>query len=162
MPYPSQVCALSHTQSHTRSHTHNHSHVHTHTRTHTCRVGLQLTPFEAVCHFCISVLTMPCMYTQRPPPPTPSHVQVHRGPGPSRTHPPHTHTHTLQEIAMMSGLAAAERLGAGYPFPHDAFASAQVCPHIRAYWACVWVETWVGGGAVLPLPSRRFCVCTGV
>jgi hypothetical protein len=28
---------------------------------------------------------------------------------------------------MMSGLAAAERLGADYPFPHDKLASAQVC-----------------------------------
>mmetsp|Transcript_12949 Transcript_12949/g.35269 ORF Transcript_12949/g.35269 Transcript_12949/m.35269 type:complete len:543 (+) Transcript_12949:2318-3946(+) len=30
-----------------------------------------------------------------------------------------------QEIAMMSGLAAAERLGADYPFPHDKLASSQ-------------------------------------
>lgn len=31
-----------------------------------------------------------------------------------------------QEIAVMSGLAAAERLGADYPFSHDALAAAQV------------------------------------
>jgi hypothetical protein len=30
-----------------------------------------------------------------------------------------------QEIAVMSGLAAAERLGAEYPFPQDRLAAAQ-------------------------------------
>ena len=32
---------------------------------------------------------------------------------------------TLQEIAVMSGIAAAERLGAEYPFPDDPLAVAQ-------------------------------------